>query len=68
MVSNPEQAMALLGSDTIRSLVLSMQAFSQFDAMALPGFSLEALRQHGLKASGYAKAIAIDSLPGYART
>ena len=57
-VSNPEQAVALLGSDTIRALVLSMQAFSQFDAKALPGFSLEALWQHGLKTSGYAKAIA----------
>jgi HD-like signal output (HDOD) protein len=42
-VSNPEQAVALLGSDTIRALVLSMQAFSQFDTKALPGFSLEAL-------------------------
>lgn len=57
-VSNPEQAVALLGSETIRSLVLSMQAFSQFDGAALPGFSLEALWQHGLKTSGYAKAIA----------
>jgi HD-like signal output (HDOD) protein len=42
-VSNPAQAVALLGSDTIRSLMLSMQAFSQFDTKALPGFSLEAL-------------------------
>lgn len=57
-VSNSEQAVALLGSETIRSLVLSMQAFSQFDGAALPGFSLEALWQHGLKTSGYAKAIA----------
>ena len=57
-VSNPEQAVALLGSDTIRGLVLSMQAFSKFDGAALPGFSLETLWQHGLKASGYAKAIA----------
>ena len=57
-VSNPEQAVALLGSDTIRALVLSMQAFSKFDGAALPGFSLDALWQHGLKTSGYAKAIA----------
>ena len=57
-VSNPEQAVALLGSDTIRALVLSMQAFSQFDAKSLAGFSLDALWQHGLKTSGYAKAIA----------
>ncbi|MCC6141257.1 MAG: HDOD domain-containing protein [Nitrospira sp.] len=57
-VSNPEQAVALLGSDTIRALVLSMQAFSQFDGVALPGFSLNALWQHGLKTSGFAKVIA----------
>ena len=57
-VSNPEQAVALLGSETIRSLVLSMQAFSRFDGAVLQGFSLEALWQHGLKTSGYAKAIA----------
>ncbi|ULA65156.1 MAG: hypothetical protein LZF86_190457 [Nitrospira sp.] len=57
-VSNPEQAVALLGSDTIRALVLSMQAFSKFDGAALPGFSLDALWQHGLKTSGFAKAIA----------
>lgn len=57
-VSNPEQAVALLGSETIRSLVLSMQAFSKFDGAALPGFSLDALWQHGLKTSGYAKVIA----------
>ncbi len=57
-VSNPEQAVALLGSDTIRALVLSMQAFSKFDGVALPGFSLDALWQHGLKTSGFAKVIA----------
>jgi len=57
-VSNPEQAVALLGSDTIRALVLSMQAFSKFDGTVLPGFSLDALWQHGLKTSGFAKAIA----------
>lgn len=67
-VSNPEQAVALLGSDTIRSLVLSMQAFFQFEAKALPGFPLEALWQHGLKTSGYAKPFAINSLSGYAGT
>lgn len=57
-VSNPEQAVALLGSETIRSLVLSMQAFSKFDSAALPGFSIEALWQHGLTVSGYARGIA----------
>ena len=57
-VSSPEQAVALLGSETIRSLVLSMQAFSQFTGKALPGVSIEALWQHGLTTGGYAKVIA----------
>jgi HD-like signal output (HDOD) protein len=57
-VSNSEQAVALLGSDTIKSLVLSMQVFSQFDGAALPGFSLDALWQHGLATSSYARMIA----------
>lgn len=57
-VANPEQAVALLGSDTIKSLVLSMQVFSQFEGAAMPGFSLDALWQHGLATSSYAKLIA----------
>lgn len=57
-VSNAEQAVALLGSDTIKSLVLSMQVFSQFEGTALPGFSLETLWQHGLMTSKYARMIA----------
>lgn len=57
-VSNPEQAVALLGSETIKSLVLSMQVFSQFEGTALPGFSLEALWQHGLATSAFARIIA----------
>ena len=57
-VSNSEQAVALLGSDTIKSLVLSMQVFSQFEGAVLPGFSLDALWQHGMTTSTFAKMIA----------
>ena len=57
-VSNSEQAVALLGSDTIKSLVLSMQVFSQFEGAALPGFSLDALWHHGLVTSTFARVIA----------
>lgn len=57
-VSNPEQAVALLGSDTIKSLVLSMQVFSQFEGPAFPDFSLDTLWQHGLATSAFAKLIA----------
>lgn len=57
-ISNAEQAVALLGLDTIKSLVLSMQVFAQFDAAKLTFFSLDALWRHGLTVSGYARAIA----------
>lgn len=63
-VSSPEQAVALLGGDTIKSLVLSMQVFSQFEGTALPGFSLEALWQHGLATSAFARAIAKEERAG----
>lgn len=65
-VSNPEQAVALLGSDTIKSLVLSTQVFSQFEGAALPGFSLDALWQHGMATSAVAKLIAKEEQVGQA--
>ena len=42
-VGSPSQAVSLLGLDTIRALVLSVQAFSQFDETNLPGFHTESL-------------------------
>lgn len=57
-VSSPEQAVALLGFDAIKSLVLSTQVFRQFDRAQLPSFSLEALWQHVVLAGGYARTIA----------
>ncbi len=57
-VANPEQAVALLGSETIKSLALSMQVFSQFEGTALPGCSLDALWQHGVATSTSARRIA----------
>lgn len=59
-VSNPEQAVALLGTDTIKSLVLSMQVFSQFEAATLPGLSMEALWRHGLGTGASARRIACE--------
>lgn len=57
-VSSPEQAVALLGFDAIKSLVLSTQVFSQFDRAQLPSFSLDALWQHAMVAGGYARSLA----------
>lgn len=57
-VSDPEQAVALLGLDTVKALVLSMQTFSQYDQTPLPCGSLEALWRHGLTVAAHARAIA----------
>ncbi len=45
-VSNPAEAVMYLGLSTVRSLVLSLQVFSQFDQQACQGFSLDALANH----------------------
>ncbi len=58
-VSNPLDAVNLLGVDTIKSLVLSAHAFNQLDAGQLKEFSLEAVWQHSLAVSVLAKRIAL---------
>ena len=60
-VSDPEQAVALLGFDTIKSLVLSSQVFAQFDQTRLPSFSLEELWQHAMLTGTWARRIAKDA-------
>ena len=57
-VSDPEQAVALLGFDTIKSLVLSSQVFAQFDQAKLPSFSLDDLWRHALLTGAFARRIA----------
>ena len=60
-VSDPEQAVALLGFETIKSLVLSSQVFAQFDQARLPGFSLEALWRHAMLTATCARRIAREA-------
>ena len=57
-VSDPEQAVALLGFDTIKSLVLSSQVFAQFDQARLPSFSLDELWRHAMLTGTYARRVA----------
>jgi HD-like signal output (HDOD) protein/CheY-like chemotaxis protein len=45
-ISSPTEAVMYLGLSTVRSLVLSLQVFSQFKSPPLPGFSLDALANH----------------------
>jgi len=57
-VSNPTQAVALLGFNNIKSLVLTTKVFAQFDQARLPFFSLDTLWQHGMVTGSHARAIA----------
>lgn len=59
-ISNPVQAATMLGTETLRSLVLSAGIFLQFDdkKLSIGNFSLEALHRHSLYVSLLAKAIA----------
>jgi HD-like signal output (HDOD) protein len=57
-ISNPAQAVALLGLDAIKSLVLSTKVFQQFDQSKLPFFSLEVLWMHGMSVGAHARSIA----------
>lgn len=45
-INSPIEAVMYLGTNTVRSLVLSLQVFSQFDQSACQGFSLDALARH----------------------
>ncbi len=57
-VGSPSQAAALLGTETLRALVLSVHVFSQYDASRLPGVSIEQLWHHSSRTSVLAKRIA----------
>ncbi|SMC24253.1 HD-like signal output (HDOD) domain, no enzymatic activity [Desulfacinum hydrothermale DSM 13146] len=60
-VSSPEQAVTLLGLNTIKALVLSSQIFSQFQEENFPPQFLDQLWTHSLNAALCAKTIAQES-------
>lgn len=57
-ISSATQAVALLGLEAIKSLVLSMKVFSQFESSAQTFFSLDILWNHGMITGRYARIIA----------
>lgn len=57
-ISNPGEAVMYLGLSTVRSLVLSLQVFSQFKNPNLAGFSLNALADHCWTTAVFARRIA----------
>jgi putative nucleotidyltransferase with HDIG domain len=57
-ISSPGEAVAYLGTDTIKSLILVTNAFSQSEVVRVDGFSMELLWSHSLEVANAAKAIA----------
>jgi len=58
-LANASEAVTYLGGETMKSLVLSIHAFSQFESADLGEFSLDKLRSHSTEVAAAAKAIAL---------
>lgn len=65
-VSNTAEAVAYLGLDMIKALVLALNAFSQFETLELDGITVEDVWKHSLLTAAAAKQIA--ALEGARRT
>lgn len=57
-ITSPFEAALYLGLETIKSLVLSIHAFSQFEDLKGCGFNLDALMLHSMNTAARAKQIA----------
>ena len=62
-ISSPGEAVSLLGLDTIMTLVLTINVFSQVKQEALPGFSLGALWTQSMRVGMLSKRIAMKEAP-----
>lgn len=56
-ISNLDDAVAYLGMNTIKTLVLCINAFSQYEGVKIPGFTLEQLWQHSMAVAALARKI-----------
>jgi putative nucleotidyltransferase with HDIG domain len=56
-VSDPQQAISLLGLSTVTALVLSAKVFGQFDETRLHSVKLSGLAAHSLAVAGLARSI-----------
>jgi HD-like signal output (HDOD) protein len=56
-ISSPGQAATFLGLDTLRSLVLSVGVFSQFEQAELEEFSVEETWKHSLEVASFTREI-----------
>lgn len=58
-LANAEEAVAYLGLDTIKSLVLSIHAFSQFEKTETGALKIESLWNHSMQVGSSAKRISL---------
>ena len=56
-ISTPQEAVVLLGLGTIKALVLSVKIFAEFSQKKFAWFNMDALFNHSMSVSAYAKAI-----------
>jgi putative nucleotidyltransferase with HDIG domain len=59
-VASPALAVSLLGTDIIKSMILLIDIFAQFDRISAlaPQFNFQNMQRHSLAVGGYARAIA----------
>jgi HD-like signal output (HDOD) protein len=63
-VSTAEQAVSLLGLDTVQSLVLTVHVFSKFSSTHGPGFNIDRLWEASTETGALARAIAkVEQVP-----
>lgn len=60
-VSSPSEAAAYLGIDTMKALVLGVNAFESFGGAKVPGFTMEKVWSHSLEVAGAARRIIEES-------
>jgi putative nucleotidyltransferase with HDIG domain len=60
VIANPVEAVVYLGVETVRSLVLTVSVFSEFDRGKNPGFQIEELREHSMAVGSLARQIAVS--------
>jgi len=56
-ISNPKEAVMLLGTETIKALVLSVKIFSEFNQKKFAWFNFDVLFNHSLSVSMFAQTI-----------
>ena len=56
-ISSPQEAVLLLGLETIKALVLSVKIFAEFSQKKFSWFNIDELFNHSMSVSSYAKTI-----------